>query len=135
MWCATSFLCKVVLRIINKYQPKPPPPRRETDRCVYFNQGQGRQVTNPNRTTFTFRSQPQVRPVTFTMPQKSTAFNRPHNTKRGSKNEVATPAQTGENEHHFMNTMQQLSHAAAPITELEKFFRQNYSGSMTEEEQ
>ena len=30
------------------YQPKPPPPRRETDRCAYFNQGQGWQVTNQN---------------------------------------------------------------------------------------
>ena len=69
------------------------------------------------------------------MPQKSTAFNRPHNTKRVPKNEVAAPAQTGEMSTIFMNTMQELSHAAAAITELEKFFRQKYSGSMTEEEQ
>ena len=117
------------------YQPKPPPPRRETDRRAYFNQGQGRQVTNQNRATFNFGSQPQVRPAAFTMPQKSTAFSRPHNTKKVPKNEVAAPAQTGEMSTIFMNTMQQLSHAAAAITELEKFFRQNYSGSMTEEEQ
>ena len=117
------------------YQPKPPPPRRETDRRAYFNQGQGRQVTSQNRATFNFGSQPQVKPAAFTTPQKSTAFNRPHNTKTVSKNEVAAPGQTREMSTIFMNTMQQSSHAAAAITELEKFFRQNYSGSMTEEEQ
>ena len=77
-----------------------PSSRRETNRRAYFNQGQGRQVANQNRTTFNFRSQPQVKPAAFTMPQKSTAFNRPHNTK-SSKKRSGRPCTNRGNEHHF----------------------------------
>ena len=112
---------------------KPPPLRRENN-TRYFNQRQLQQTTKQSRVNFTLGRQRQVKPATFSEPQKSTPFRGQQN-NGPSKNAVPTPAQTGDINVIFTNTMQQLSHAAEAITASEKFFCQSFSENMTEEEQ
>ena len=122
-------------QVVQTTQPifsKPPPLRRETN-TRYFNQRQLQQTTNQGRVNFTLGRQQEVKPATFSGSQKSTPFRGQQN--EPSKNAVPAPAQTGDMNAIFTNTMQQLSHAAEAITALEKFFRQNFSENRTEEEQ
>ena len=123
-------------QVVQTTQPifsKLPPLRREKN-TRYFNQRQLQQTTNQGRVNFTLGRQQEVKPATFSGSQKSTPFRGQQNNEP-SKNAVPAPAQIGDMNVIFTNTMRQLSHAAEAITALEKFFRQNFSENRTEAEQ
>ena len=64
------------------------------------------QTTNQGRLNFTLGRQQEVKPATFSRSQKSTPFRGQQNNEP-SKNAVPAPAQTGDKNIIFTNSMQQ----------------------------